>query len=66
MEALIAKQRWDTNLPAFDEVLRVWVPPTKPGIEDDSAILTSVLDQKWKGIDIKDFGEPKGKGEQQM
>lgn len=60
MAALVAKEKWDTNAPAFKDVLRAWVSPLKAAIEDDKAILESVTDQKWKGIDIKDFWRTKG------
>ena len=63
VKALLARQKWDTNLPTLTEVLQQWVPPGKPAVEDDAGILASVVDQRWRGVDLKDFGPQKGKGE---
>ena len=63
MEAVVAKEKWETNVPSLPDVLQAWVSPLMAAIEDDEGILKSVVEQKWKGIDLKDFGEPKGRGE---
>lgn len=64
VSAIVDKEGWGTNLPEFTDVRQAWVSNERAAIEDDEAILKSVTDQKWKGIEIKDFGERKGKGEQ--
>lgn len=61
--AIVDREGWGTNLPESTDVHRAWVSNKRATTEDDEAILRSVTDQKWKGIDIKDFGERKGKGE---
>ncbi|XP_049425574.1 uncharacterized protein LOC125884640 [Epinephelus fuscoguttatus] len=62
VKAIVAKERWEKNVPNFPDVLQVWVSLLKTAIEDDEAIIKSVVEQEWKGINLKDFGEPKGKG----
>ena len=63
MAAVVAKERWKTNVPSLPDVLEAWVSPLKAAIEDDEGVLKSVVEQRWKGIDFKDFGEHKGRGE---
>ena len=63
VEAIVAKEKWETNVPSLSDVLQAWVSPLKAAIEDDEDILKSVVEQKWKGINFKDFGQPKGRGE---
>lgn len=57
------KEGWETNVPSFRDVPQTWVSPLKKAIEENQEVIKSVVEQKWKGIALKDFGEPKGKGE---
>lgn len=66
LQAIVAKEKWETNVPSLQDVLQSWVSSLKADIEDDEDVLKSVVEQKWKGIDFKDFGEPKGKGEERQ
>lgn len=52
---------WTTNKPTVDGLLKAWVPPQQK-IEDNSPLICSIAEQKWKGLALKDFGEEKGKG----
>ncbi|KAL7398000.1 hypothetical protein ABVT39_002975 [Epinephelus coioides] len=61
VKAIIAKERWETNVPSFRDVLQAWVSPLKTAIEDNQDVIKSVVEQKWKN-----FGEPKGKGEERQ
>lgn len=47
-------------------MLQAWVSPVKVAVEDDPPIITAVVEQRWGGLVLKDFGEPKGKGEERM
>ncbi|CAL8283239.1 unnamed protein product [Gadus morhua 'NCC'] len=60
--AIVAKEEWKTNVPSLPDVLQAWVSPLKAAIEDDKGVLKSVVEQRWKGIDFKDFREHKGRG----
>lgn len=66
MKSIVAKEKWEVNVPSFPAVLQAWVSPLKAPIEDDEGIIKSVMEQRWKGIDLKDFGEVKGKGEERQ
>lgn len=66
VKAVVAKQNWSTNVPSARDVLQMWLSPLKAAIEDDKEILKSVVEQRWKGLDLKDFGDPKGKGEEKQ
>ena len=63
MAAIVAKEEWKTNVPSLPDVLQAWVSPLKAAIEDDKGVLKSVVEQRWKVIDFKDFREHKGRGE---
>ncbi|XP_056468276.1 uncharacterized protein LOC130406634 [Gadus chalcogrammus] len=60
--AVLAKEKWKTNVPSLPDVLKAWVSPLKAAIEDDEGVLKSVAEQRWKGIDFKEYGEHKGRG----
>ncbi|CAL8236421.1 unnamed protein product [Boreogadus saida] len=60
--AVVATEDWKTNVPSLPDVLKAWVSPLKAAIEDDEGVVKSVVEQRWKGIDFKDFGEHKGRG----
>ncbi|XP_030198682.1 uncharacterized protein LOC115532850 [Gadus morhua] len=60
--AIVAKEEWKTNVPSLPDVLQAWVSPLKAAIEDDKGVLKSVVEQRWKVIDFKDFREHKGRG----
>ncbi|KAG9259454.1 hypothetical protein AMEX_G27973 [Astyanax mexicanus] len=62
VQQAIERERWNSNIPSISAVLEAWVSQVKSAIETDESIIKCVLEQKWKGIDFKDFGEPKGKG----
>lgn len=55
------QETWTTNKPTGDGLLKAWVPPQQK-IEDNSPLICSIAEQKWKGLALKDFGEEKGKG----
>ncbi|XP_055359359.1 uncharacterized protein LOC114844249 [Betta splendens] len=61
IQSALDKESWTTNRPLVHDVLKAWVPPERQ-LKDTWSILTSVMKQKWKGLAIKDFGMPKGKG----
>ncbi|KAL7405050.1 hypothetical protein ABVT39_023150 [Epinephelus coioides] len=61
VKAIVAKEKWEKNVPNFPDVFQAWVSLLKTATEDDEAIIKSVVEE-WKRIDLKDFGEPKGKG----
>ncbi|XP_016139995.1 uncharacterized protein [Sinocyclocheilus grahami] len=58
-----AQVDWTTNKPTVADVQQAWAPPVSTGhsIENDTSIIKSIIDQKWKGLAIKQF-EIKGKG----
>ncbi|XP_056440967.1 uncharacterized protein LOC130378059 [Gadus chalcogrammus] len=60
--AVVARENWKTNVPSLPDVFKAWVSPLKAAIEDDEGVLKSVVEQRWKGIDFKDYGEHKGRG----
>lgn len=62
IQQAIEREGWNTNIPSISAVLDAWVSQVKSATESDDSIMKCVLEQKWKGIDFKDFGEPKGKG----
>ena len=64
MQSIVARENWQTNVPSTADVTQAWVAPLKAAIEDDPDIIKSVVEQRWKGIDVKDFGQPKGKGKE--
>lgn len=66
VKAIATKEGWLTNVPSFTDVLQAWVSPLKTAIEENEDIMKSVVEQKWRGIALKDFGEPKGKGEERQ
>ena len=35
MAAVVAKEKWKTNVPSLPDVLKAWVSPLKAAIEDD-------------------------------
>ena len=62
VKALIGSEKWVSNLPDVSEVVKAWVHPLEPALEEDESIMKSITEQKWKGLSFKDFGEEKGKG----
>ncbi|XP_047433526.1 uncharacterized protein LOC125003566 [Mugil cephalus] len=58
----IEKEGWSGNTPQAQLVVSKWRPPTQTQVESDPRIIKKVTTQKWSGLTIKDFGEPKGKG----
>ncbi|XP_042072931.1 uncharacterized protein LOC102305804 [Haplochromis burtoni] len=61
VQTALDKETWSTNKPTVDAVLRAWVAP-QPRIQDSPSLMSSISEQKWKGLALKDFGEEKGKG----
>lgn len=55
------KETWFTNKPTVDAVLQAWVAP-QPRIQDSQSLMSSISQQKWKGLALKDFREEKSKG----
>lgn len=55
------KEKWHTNKPTVNAILQAWVAP-QPSIQDNESLMSSIAEQKWKGLALQDFGERKGKG----
>ncbi|CAI5657298.1 unnamed protein product [Oreochromis niloticus] len=61
VQMALDKEIWFTNKPTVDAVLQAWVAP-QPRIQDSQSLMSSISEQKWKGLSLKDFREEKGKG----
>lgn len=59
---MVESLKWDTNKPKYESVLRLWTPPKKKDIANNTDLIKSVRTQKWRGLSIRDFGGDKGQG----
>uniref|UniRef100_A0A8C1S1P8 Si:dkey-23a23.2 n=1 Tax=Cyprinus carpio TaxID=7962 RepID=A0A8C1S1P8_CYPCA len=58
---LIQKEGWTGNCPRPEDVVAKWRPVTRVQVESDPWIITTIQNQKWTGLALKDFGT-KGQG----
>ncbi|ROJ64732.1 N-lysine methyltransferase KMT5A-A [Anabarilius grahami] len=58
---LIQKEAWTGNCPCPEDVVAKWRPATRVQVESDPWIITTIRNQKWTGLALKDFGT-KGQG----
>ncbi|ROJ64734.1 N-lysine methyltransferase KMT5A-A [Anabarilius grahami] len=58
---LIQKEGWTGNCPCPEDVVAKWRPATRVQVESDPRIITTIQNQKWTGLALKDFGT-KGQG----
>ncbi|KAA0712514.1 N-lysine methyltransferase KMT5A [Triplophysa tibetana] len=58
---LIKKEVWTGNCPRPKDVVAKWKPFTRMQVESDPWIITTIQNQKWTGLALKDFGT-KGQG----
>ncbi|XP_039454377.1 uncharacterized protein LOC120433003 [Oreochromis aureus] len=61
VQMALDKEKWHTNKPTVNAILQAWVAP-QPSIQDNESLMSSIAEQKWKGLALQDFGERKGKG----
>lgn len=61
VQMALDKEKWHTNKPTVNAILQAWVAP-QPSIQDNQSLMSSIAEQKWKGLALQDFGERKGKG----
>ncbi|KAF3845655.1 hypothetical protein F7725_002733, partial [Dissostichus mawsoni] len=61
VQRVLGKERWTTNRPCVEDLLKAWVPPQQVA-GDYEHLLPCLLQQSWKGLSLKDFGQAKGKG----
>ncbi|KAI4798096.1 hypothetical protein KUCAC02_023590 [Chaenocephalus aceratus] len=61
VQRVLGKERWTTNRPCVEDLLKAWVPPQQVA-GDYQHLLPCLLQQSWKGLSLKDFGQAKGKG----
>ncbi|XDV26249.1 hypothetical protein PO909_030008 [Leuciscus waleckii] len=53
---LIQKEDWTGNCPHPEDIVSKWRPVTRVQVESDPWIITTIRNQKWTGLALKDFG----------
>ncbi|KAL7399188.1 hypothetical protein ABVT39_021159 [Epinephelus coioides] len=61
VSSIVQKENWVFNEPRFCDVIQAWSPPISVPVESDESIIASITEQRWKGVDMEDFGGVKGK-----
>ncbi|KAI4800290.1 hypothetical protein KUCAC02_013335 [Chaenocephalus aceratus] len=57
----LTKERWVSNTPSVQDVVRGWVAPLGAPTSSQS-LIRSISEQSWRGLAVRDFGGEKGKG----